>query len=474
MDKKEFRQHAHDLVDWMADYLDQVEDYPVRAQVKPGDIAALLPDSAPDAGEDFPAIFEDFKRDVLPGITHWQHPSFFAYFPGNSSPPSLLGEMLTATLASQCMLWQTSPAATEMETKLLDWLRQLTGLPEGLAGVIQDGASSATLCALLTAREKASGWDINEHGMAGQKPMAVYVSADAHSSVEKGAKIAGYGASHVRKIPTDENYAMRLDMLETAIAEDRAQGIVPTCVVATIGGTGTGGSDPIRRVGEICAREDIFYHIDAAWAGSALILPECQSLADGAELADSIVFNPHKWLFTNFDCSAHYVRDVEALIRTFAIMPSYLHSREAGEVIDYRDWGVPLGRRFRALKLWFVMRSYGAEGLRTKLRHHIALAKNLRNWIVAEPDFELTSPLNLTLLTFRHRPESFDGDALNAHNIRLLDALNDSGKLYLTPLKLGNNQVIRFQVGQTDTEQRHVKAAWFIICQTARRLVSER
>jgi aromatic-L-amino-acid decarboxylase len=471
METAEFRRHAHALVDWMADYLERVETYPVRAQVKPGEIAARLPLAPPEEGEPMERIVRDFERDVLPGMTHWQHPSFFAYFPANSSPPSVLAEMLTATLGAQCMLWQTSPAATEMETRVLDWLRQLIGLPEGFTGVIQDSASSAILCAILTARERVTGWRANEEGLATGPPITVYCSTETHSATEKDAKVAGLGRRNVRKIAVDERFALRPDALEAAIVEDRAAGAVPACVVASLGTTGVGAMDPLGPIGEVCRRHGVWLHVDAAWAGSALLLPEHRALLDGIEHVDSFVFNPHKWLFTNFDCSAHFVRDPRALVRTLEIVPAYLDTRERPQVIDYRDWSVPLGRRFRALKLWFVLRSYGAAELRRRIAAHIALAGELETWLTAAPDFELTAPRSLALLNFRYRPRGLDDPAaLDRLNERLLAALNDSGALYLTQNRVRGRYSIRVSIGQRATERRHVEAAWQRIQQTARAL----
>lgn len=471
MDTAEFRRHAHAVADWIADYMEGVERFPVRAQVRPGEIASQLAPAPPAQGEPMERILADFESVVLPGITHWQHPSFFAYFPANSSPPSLLAEMLTAALGANCMLWQTSPAATEMETRVLDWLRQLTGLPEGLHGVIQDSASSATLCAILTARERATGWKANEEGLRTSPPLAVYCSTETHSSVEKDVKVAGLGRRHLRAVPVDERFAMRPGALEEAIAADRAAGIVPACVVATLGTTGVGAFDPLRPIGEICRREGVFLHVDAAWAGSAFILPEHRRWLDGIEYADSFVFNPHKWLFTNFDCSAHFVRDPAGLVRTLEILPAYLQTRERAEVIDYRDWSVPLGRRFRALKLWFVLRSYGAEGLRARIADHIALAADLERTIAAEPGFELMAPRSLALLNFRYHPAGVDdGAALDRLNEVLLERLNASGRLYLTQNRVNGAYAIRFSIGQTGTERRHSEAAWAEIRATAHSL----
>lgn len=471
MTNEEFRRHAHAFVDWMADYLANVERYPVRAQVKPGEIAARLAEAPPELGESVETIFRDFETHVMPGITHWQHPSFFAYFPANSSPPSVLAEMLTATLGAQCMLWQTSPAATEMERRVTDWLRQMIGLPAGFAGVIQDSASSAILCAILTARERATGWRVNEDGVGAVGPLTVYTSEEAHSATEKGVKIAGLGRRNLRKIPADERLAMVPGALEETIVADLAAGVTPVCVVASIGTTGAGGIDPLRAIGEICARYGIFLHVDAAWAGSALILPEYRWMIDGIEYVDSFVFNPHKWLLTNFDCSAHFVRDPGALVRTLSIMPEFLKSREGNQVIDYRDWSIPLGRRFRALKLWFVIRSYGIDALRRLLARHIAWCQELAKEVAAAPDFELLSPAILALFCFRYHPGGVDDETeLDRLNQLLLERLNDSGGLYLTQNRVKGKYAIRLTVGQTSTERRHVQTAWERIQETARRL----
>jgi len=479
MTPEEFRAHAHEMVDWMADYMAGIEDYPVRAQTAPGEIAAKLPDAAPDQPEPMADIFADFKRDILPGITHWQHPSFFAYFQANSSPPSVLAEMLTATLAAQCMLWQTSPAGTEVETRMMEWLRTMVGLPDDLHGVIHDSATSATLAALLTARERATGWRANAQGLgalgADGLQLTVYASEEAHSSIEKTMKVAGYGVEYLRKIPAGDDFAMKPDALASAIEADIAAGLTPACVTACIGGTGTGAIDPLRAIGEICTQHGIWLHVDAAWAGSALILPEWRHLLDGIELADSFVFNPHKWLFTNFDCTAYFVRDVEALERTLSLVPEYLRSRETGAVIDYQNWSVPLGRRFRALKLWFVIRSYGVSGLQEMIRKHITLAEALCGEVRNEADFEILSPLRLSLFSFRYRPNGIDDEAaLDALNLRLIETINDTGQTYLTQNRVKGCFAIRFVIGQTNTEKRHVDAAWHLIKETARALDHEK
>jgi len=473
MDPEDFRKHAHAFVDWMANYLESVERYPVRAQVRPGDIDRQLSAAPPEAAEPMAAIFRDFETVIVPGITHWQHPSFFAYFPANSSPPSVLAEMLTATLGAQGMIWETSPAATELETRVMDWLRQMIGLPDGFAGVIQDTASSATLCAMLSARERVTEGRANEEGLSDTGALVVYCSQEAHSSVEKDVKIAGLGRRNLHKIAVGKDLAMDPAALERAIVADRAASRTPTMVVATLGTTGAGGFDPLAAVGEICRQHGVWLHVDAAWAGSALLLAEERWMLDGIEHVDSFVFNPHKWLFTNFDCSAYFVRDPGALVDTFHIQPAYLKTRHGGRVIDYRDWGIPLGRRFRALKLWFVIRSFGVDGLRERIRAHIALARKLAAEIAAVPDFEVVAPARLAMFCFRYRPAGMaEGEALDGLNQRLVDRLNDSGALYLTSTQLKGGTVIRFQVGQTTTERRHVAAAWAAIQKTARALAA--
>ena len=468
MDPEEFRRHAHRMVDWMADYMTGVERFPVRARTPPGAVAAALPDRAPEDGEAMEAILADFERIVPPGLTHWQHPRFFAFFPANASPPSVLAEMATAALGAQCMSWETSPAATEMETRMLDWLRHAIGLPDGFAGVIQDSASSAILCGLLTARERATGWRTNEAGLADGPALCVYASEEAHSATEKGAKIAGIGRENVRAIETGAAFAMKPDRLEAAIRADKAAGRRPACVVASLGTTGVGAIDPLAEIGAIAGEHGLFLHVDAAWAGSALICDEHRAMLAGIETVDGFVFNPHKWLLTNFDCSAHFVRDPEALVRTLAILPPYLKGPEAGRVIDYRDWSVPLGRRFRALKLWFVLRRYGLAGLRAMIRRHVALAGWLEGEIAAAPDFELMAPRSLALLNFRYAPAGAGG--LDALNERLLRAINDDGRIYLTRNRVRGRFAIRFSIGQTTTDLTHVEQGWAAVREIARGL----
>ena len=470
MNPEEFRRHAHELVDWMADYLRDVRTYPVESQVEPRQIIDALPAHPPNLSEPFADIFADFEKIIMPGVTHWQHPSFFGYFPANSSPPSLLAEMLTATLGAQCMIWQTSPAAAELEERVMRWLGEMIGLPPSFEGVIQDTASTATLCSILTAREKVSNYAVNARGFNGEEKYTLYCSTETHSSIEKAVKIAGLGKDKLRKIPVDGTYALIPGELERMIVQDIAAGFRPLCVVATLGTTGSMAIDPIRAIGEICRRHRIWLHVDAAMAGTALILPEFRRLADGIEYADTFVFNPHKWMLTNFDCSAYFIRDREALVRTFEILPEYLKTTEGNRVNNYRDWGIPLGRRFRALKLWFVIRSYGVSGLQTIIRRHIELAQALTKRIEATADFELLAPTPLNLICFRYHPKGINDTAtLNEMNERLETTLNSTGQLFLTHTKLGGLYVLRLVIGQTQVTNNDVEKSWELIQSTARR-----
>ena len=464
MKNDDFRAAGHRFVDWIADYYETIEKFAVRSRLEPGDVKRLIPAVPPARGESMEAIFRDFEAAVMPGITHWQHPGWFGYFPANNSPASVLGELLTAGLGAQCMVWQTSPAAAELEEVVLDWLRQMIGLPEGFAGVIQDTASTATLCALLSARERATGFESNESGF--RHPLTVYASEEAHSSVDKGARIAGFGKKGLRRVPTDGRFALVPERLDEAMARDREAGLVPACVVATVGTTSSGAIDPLRPIGEICRRHGAWLHVDAAWAGTAAILPEKRWILDGAELADSLVFNPHKWMMTNFDCSAYFVRDIGALVRTFEIQPEYLKTGVDAKVRNYRDWGIQLGRRFRALKLWFVVRSYGVEGLQAAVREHIRLAALVRGWIEADARFELLAPVELGLVCFRLN-DGRDGAALNDLNRRLLERVNEAGPVFLSHTTLGDRYTLRLAVGQRTTEERHVRGAWDVIASAA-------
>jgi aromatic-L-amino-acid decarboxylase len=457
MNPEEFRHHAHQLVDWMADYFRDVGTLPITPNVEPGDTLRQIPAAPADQGESFSQVLEDFRDIILPGMTHWNHPGWFAYFPANNSPESVLGEMLTATLGAQCMSWATSPAATELEQRMMEWLRQMLGLPPAFVGVIQDTASTATLVALLSARERTGDRD----------ELTVYTSAEAHSSVEKGVRLAGYRPRHLRKIEVDDSYAMRVDQLERAIASDRRDGLTPACVVATIGTTSTTAVDPLQEIGNLCRSEGIWLHVDAAYAGSAAMLPELRALFSGVEQADSFVFNPHKWLLVNFDCSAYFVRDRDALIRTFGVAPEYLRTQQDQQVVNYRDWGIQLGRRFRALKLWFVIRSYGVNGLRAVLRKHIALAKDFAGWIDESPDFEVVAPVHFGLVCFRYHPDGVADSELDDLNRRLLARVNSTRRVHLTHTQLGGRYVIRMAIGQRETEREHVADAWRLIAEAA-------
>ena len=470
MTPDEFRKHAHELVEWMANYMEKVEEYPVKSSVKPGKIFDKLPERPPSLPESFESFFKDFEEIIMPGITHWQSPNFFAYFPANTSPPSILAEMLTSTLASQCMIWETSPAAAELEEKVMNWLRDLIRLPASFEGVIQDTASTATLAAIITAREKITGFRINDDGFRKAPVLRIYCSEQTHSSVEKAVKIAGFGKKNLVKVGTRKDFSMDPDKLIKAINEDIEIGLVPCCVVATIGTTSTTAIDPLKAVGEICAQKGVWLHVDAALAGTALLLPEFQWMLDGREYIDSFVFNPHKWMFTNFDCSAFFTRDVASLIRTFEILPEYLKTRTRGKVNDYRDWGVPLGRRFRALKLWCVIRSYGVTGIQEKIRLHIKIAKNLAEKIKQETDFELMAPVVLNTVCFRYVPAGEKEEQMNPLNEKLNHLLNDSGKLYLTHTVLNGKYTLRMVTAQTNVTQEHVDKAWDFIKKTARDL----
>jgi aromatic-L-amino-acid/L-tryptophan decarboxylase len=470
MNPDDFRRHGHQLVDWMADYMRDVSALPVTPAVRPGDLLRQLPSSPPEKGEPFEALLQDFTRLIVPGMTHWNHPGWFAYFPANNSPPSILAEMLTATLGAQCMSWATSPAATELEQVTMEWLRQMLGLPPGFSGVIQDTASTATLVALLSARERATDHAAGVTGLAGTGArLTVYASSEAHSSIDKGVKLAGYGLQQLRRVPVDQAYALRPDALDQMISADRKAGYVPACVVATVGTTSSTAVDPLRQVAEVCRRQAVWLHVDAAYAGAAAIVPELRHLFDGVDQADSFVFNPHKWMLVNFDCCAYFVRDREALLRTFQVTPEYLRTADDSEVVNFRDWGIQLGRRFRALKLWFVIRSYGLEGLRELIRKHVRLARELAGWIEAAPGFELMAPVTLGLVCFRSRPAGMDVDdpRLDALNAALLVGVNATRRVHLTHTRLKGRYVIRVAIGQRQTERAHVEEAWRFIQEAA-------
>ncbi len=473
MTPDEFRQHGREVIDWIADYMERVEEYPVQSQANPGDVRAALPDSPPDQGESFDQILADVNRVILPGITHWQSPNFFGYFPANTSPPSILGELLAAGLGVQGMLWTTSPACTELEQHVLDWLVEMLDLPTTFhsngdgGGVIQDTASSASLCALLAACHRDSDKKSHEARKKGVDTWQVaYASTQAHSSIEKAMIIAGMGTDRLRMIRTDDSGRMRPEYLEEQMIADASHGLRPTFVCATVGTTSSGAVDPLPEIGRVCREHGAWLHVDAAMAGTAAICPEFRDIHQGLELADSYAFNPHKWMFVNFDCNCFYVADRGSLIQALSVLPDYLRNRasQSGEVTDYRDWQIPLGRRFRALKLWFVIRSFGVEALQQKIRSHVEWAGRFAEWVEADDDFELAAPRSLNLVCFRHTA----GDDLNQ---RLADTLNDSGDLFLSHTILDDRLTLRFSIGQTSTELEHVERAWAAIQGTAAELL---
>ena len=470
MTNEQFRKHAHELVDWMADYMGNVEDYPVLPDVKPGDILSRLENVLPEKGESFEQIFKDFKTQIIPGMTHWESPNFMAYFPANKSYPSILGEMLMSTLGAQCMIWLTSPAATELEELVMNWMRDMLGLPNTFTGVIQDTASTATLCALLSAREKYSNFKINERGFKDEK-FTIYCSEQVHSSIDKAVKISGFGEKALRKIHVDNAFAMKTDELERVIRDDIKAGFKPLCVISAIGTTSTTAIDPIADVSRICQAHNLWHHVDAAYAGIALALPEMRWMSAGVELADSFVTNPHKWMFTNFDCTAYFVKDPVTLVNTFSISPDYLKTSVDDEVKNYRDWGIPLGRRFRALKLWFVLREMGADGIRKILRKHLSLGKWLTEQVNKHAHFELLAPVALNTVCFRYvHPKIND---LNTFNQKIMDKVNKTGKLFFTQTLLNGVFTLRLAFGNMNLEAYHVENAWSLIQETAKDLEQE-
>jgi len=466
MTPEEFRRRGHEVVDWLAEYFQRIESFPVLSRVEPGQIRASLPANPPAEGEPFEAMLKDIEKLILPGITHWQSPNFFAYFPCNNSGASILGDLLSSGLGVQGMLWATSPACTELETHMLDWLAQMLALPRKFlssdtgGGVIQDTASSASLCALLAARERTTNFASNKRGCDGR--LVAYTSVQAHSSIEKAVQIAGLGRDNLRLIAVDEKFAMRPDALAQRIQQDRQAGLIPCFVSATVGTTSSNAIDPVAEIGRICREQNIWLHVDAAMSGTAALCPEFRHIHNGLEFADSYCFNPHKWMFTNFDCDCFYVADRNALIQTLSVLPEYLRNKatETGTVIDYRDWQIPLGRRFRSLKLWFVIRHYGVQGLQHHVREHVRLAQQFAEWVKQDAEFELAAPAPLNLVCFRHKR----GDQISQD---LMDRLNRSGDLYLTHTRLNDRLTLRFCVGQTNTQARHVERAWRRIQQEA-------
>ena len=469
----EFKNNGYKVIDWIADYYKNVDSFPVLSQAAPGYIREQLPDHPPEDGETFEAVLADMNEKILPGITHWQSSNIFAFFPCNSTGPAILGDMLSTGLGVQGMLWATSPACTELETHVLDWLVDMLDLPKIFksnssgGGVIQDTASSATLCALVAAREKASNGKINETGFDGT--LRVYTSSQAHSSIEKAVKIAGIGKHNLRSIAVDNEFAMRPSELRRAIEQDITDGLTPAFVCATVGTTSSTALDPLTEIGRICSEFGIWLHVDAAMAGSAAICPEYRFIQEGLEHAQSYCFNPHKFLLTNFDCSCFYVSDKDALIDSFSITPEYLKTKasESNSVFDYRDWQIPLGRRFRSLKLWSVIRYYGTKGMQAHIRQHMESAKAITEKINKDDRFELMAPTVLNLVCFRYKGS-------DDFNETLVQRLNDSGKLYLIHTKLNNKYTLRFSIGQTKTTWDHVIKAWELILQETEVLEKEK
>jgi len=472
MTSEQFREYGHRMVDWVADYWERLPELPVRAEVAPGSVAAALPDAPPERGEPLTGLLADLDRVVTPNLTHWQHPAFFGYFPANTSGPSVLGDLVCAGLGVQGMLWSTSPACTEVETVMLDWLAQLLDLPAAFraggpgGGVIQDSASSANLVATLAALHRASGGAWRESGTDGR--FTVYTSTEGHSSIEKAVRIAGLGTRALRLVEVDQDLAMRPEDLRARIEADRAAGAVPALVVATIGTTSTTAIDPLPAIGPICREYGVWLHVDAAYAGAAAVCPELRHTHAGLEFADSYCFDPHKWLLTGFDCDAFFVADRAELITALTVLPEYLRNAatETGAVIDYRDWQVPLGRRFRALKLWFVLRWYGAEGLRAHIRSGVALAARFADYLRADDRFEIVAPHPFSLVCFRLK-------ASDQTNEQLLHRLNATGELFLTHTRVRGDYVLRFATGSPATEARHVDAAWRLIQDTATELLRQ-
>jgi aromatic-L-amino-acid decarboxylase len=461
MTPEEFRRAGHALIDWIADYRAGIEGLPVMSRVEPGEIKASLPTAPPRDAEPFDAILRDVSEKLVPGLSHWQHPRFFGYFPSNGLLSSVLGDFLSTGLGVLGLSWQSSPALSELEEVVCDWMRQLLGLSEGWSGVIQDTASTSTLVALICARERTSGYALSTDGLQGAgKPLVVYASAHAHSSVEKAALLAGFGRNHVRSVAVDERYAMRPEALEEAIAADLARGLLPCAVVATTGTTTTTAMDPLGPIAQIARARGLWLHVDAAMAGSAMILPECRHLWEGIEGADSVVVNAHKWLGVAFDCSLYYVRDPEHLVRVMSTNPSYLQSSVDDRVKNLRDWGIPLGRRFRALKLWCLIREQGVTGLQARLRRDLANAAWLEAAVRAAPRWRVLAPVALQTVCVRHEPEGLSGDELDRHTQAWAERLNRSGEAYVTPAKLDGRWMVRLSVGSATTEIAHVEELW--------------
>ena len=461
MDAEDFRKHGHRLIDWIADYRATTESRPVMSTVEPGSIRAQLPAKPPATPEPMDVVLRDLESIVLPGLSHWQHPRFHGYFPSNGELSSVLGDYLSTGLGVLGLSWQSSPALTELEEVTTDWLRQMIGLSDAWSGVIQDTASTSTLVALICARERASSYSLVKGGLQTlESPLVVYVSAHAHSSVDKAALLAGFGRDHVRQVATDASYAMKPDALAEAIAADLAAGRKPCAVVATSGTTTTTAFDPVGAIVDVARAHGLWVHVDGAMAGSAMILPECRPLWNGVEGADSIVINPHKWLGVAFDASVYYVRDTDHLIRVMSTNPSYLRSSVDEKVKNLRDWGIPLGRRFRALKLWFLIREQGVEGLQKRLRRDLENARWLQEQVENSPAWRVLAPVKLQTLCVRHEPAGLEGPALDRHTLDWAEALNRSGQAYVTPATLDGRWMVRVSIGALQTERRHIEELW--------------
>jgi aromatic-L-amino-acid decarboxylase len=481
MSKEEFRRFGHELIDWVAEYLEHVEDLPVLAQIEPGDLKSQLPATPPDKGEAMEKIIADVGRLIVPALTHWNHPSFFAYFATSTSGPGIFGELLSAAFDNKAMLWRTSPASTELEEVTLDWLRQMMGLDSGMSGIIYDTASVSSMHAIAAAREGVE-LRIREEGMSGRKDLPllrVYVSEQAHSSIEKGVITLGLGQRGLRKIPTDSEFRMDTKALAAAIEEDKQNGIVPFCVVATVGTTSTSSIDPVSEIVPICEQHAMWLHVDAAYAGSAAVVPEFRYILRGCERADSLAVNPHKWLFTPFDLSVLYCRHLDLLRRAFSLVPEYLRTPEQEQVRNGSDYGVQLGRRFRALKLWMIIRYFGHEGLAARIREHCRLAKLFASWVEADPDWELMAPLPLALVCFRACPrvQAPDEAARNARldvlNEAIMHGVNATGKALLSHTKLNDKLTLRLSVGNIRTTEKHVRQVWELLKEQLRLLVRQ-
>jgi len=470
MNPEEFRRVGHQLIDWIADYRARVAEFPVRSNLEPGVVRAQLPGTPPAQPESFNDIFKDLEQIILPGLSHWQHPNFFGYFPGNGELSAVLGDYLSTGLGVLGLSWQSSPALTELEEVVTDWMRQMVGLSDSWSGVIQDTASTCTFVALLCARERASNYSLSRGGLQGEeKPLIVYVSAHSHSSVEKAALLAGFGRANLHVIATDEKYAMKPEALDEAIHADLKLGLIPCAVVATTGTTTTTALDPVRAIAEIARAHNLWLHVDAAMAGSVMILPECRWMWDGIESADSLVFNPHKWLGAAFDCSLYYVRDPQHLVRVMSTNPSYLQSAVDNRVKNLRDWGIPLGRRFRALKLWCLIREQGVEKLQARLRRDIANAQWFAEQVKVAPNWRVLAPIPLQTVCIRHEPPDLEGETLDKHTLAWVERVNNSGGAYLTPAILDGRWMVRVSIGAIPTERQHVEALWNLMRSEAER-----